>query len=50
MLSPSDMDEATFAVMALVGSDVAFGARGTTSLDRVKALVKGYEAPGLGVC
>lgn len=48
-LSPADMDEATFAVMAQVGSDQAFGARGSTSLDRVAALVKGYER-GLGSC
>ncbi|HEY3633331.1 MAG TPA: hypothetical protein VGL21_20700 [Jatrophihabitantaceae bacterium] len=49
-LSPPDMDEATSAVLSLVGTDQAFGARGTTGLSRVQAFVKGYEAKGLGVC
>ena len=43
------MDEATSAVLTLIGSDRAHGARGTTSQARVLALVKGYEH-GLGAC
>jgi predicted metalloprotease len=48
-LSPPDMDEATNAVLSLVGQDQVFGARGTTGLDRVLSFVKGYE-DGLSVC
>ncbi|MDT4892897.1 MAG: hypothetical protein QOE97_1932 [Pseudonocardiales bacterium] len=48
-LSPPDMDEATFAMLNLVGQDRAFGARGTTGLDRVQSFVKGYQG-GLSVC
>jgi predicted metalloprotease len=48
-LSPPDMDEATNAVLTLVGQDQAFGARGTTGLQRVQSFVKGYEG-GLTVC
>ena len=48
-LSPPDMDEATSAVLNLVGTDKAFGARGTTGLKRIQAFVKGYTG-GLGVC
>jgi predicted metalloprotease len=42
ILSPPDMDEATSAVLELVGSDRAFGARGTSGLQRVQEFVKGY--------
>lgn len=42
VLSPPDMDEATSAVLELVGLDRAFGARGTTGLQRVNAVVTGY--------
>jgi len=48
-LSPPDLDEATSAVLTLVGQDQAFGARGTTGLERVQSFVKGYEG-GLSVC
>lgn len=48
-LSPPDLDEATSAVLAVIGQDQAFGARGTSGLDRVQSFVKGYEG-GLGVC
>jgi predicted metalloprotease len=48
-LSPPDMDEATSAVLSLVGQDQAFGARGTSGLDRVLSFVKGYNG-GLSVC
>jgi len=48
-LSPPDMDEATSAVLTLAGQDQAFGARGTTGLDRVLSFVKGYNG-GLSVC
>lgn len=49
ILSPPDMDEATSAMLNLVGDDKAFGARGTTGLDRVQSFVKGYQG-GLSVC
>lgn len=42
VLSPPDMDEATSAMLNLVGSPRAFGARGMTGLDRVQAFVGGY--------
>ena len=48
-LSPPDMDEATSAVLGLVGLDKAFGARGTTGLNRVQAFTKGYNG-GLSAC
>jgi hypothetical protein len=48
-LSPPDMDEATFAMLNLVGEERAFGARGTTGLQRVQSFVKGYQG-GLSVC
>jgi hypothetical protein len=37
------MDEATSAVLGLVGLDRAFGARGTTGLQRVQGFVRGYS-------
>lgn len=43
ILSPPDMDEATSAMINLVGRDEAFGARGTTALQRIQAFVKGYN-------
>jgi predicted metalloprotease len=43
VLSPPDMDEATSAMLNLVGDDRAYGARGTTGLERVQAFVKGYN-------
>jgi predicted metalloprotease len=49
LLSPPDMDEATSAMLNLVGEDRSFGARGTTGLQRVQAFVKGYQG-GLSVC
>jgi predicted metalloprotease len=49
ILSPPDMDEATSAMLTLVGQDRAFGDRGTSGLDRVQAFVKGYGG-GLSVC
>jgi predicted metalloprotease len=42
VLSPPDMDEATYAILDLVGSPQAYGARGTTGLQRIQAFVKGY--------
>jgi predicted metalloprotease len=48
-LSPPDMDEATNAVLSVVGLDQAYGSRGTTGLDRVLSFVKGYNG-GLSVC
>jgi hypothetical protein len=41
-LSPPDMDEATAAVIQLVPLDEAFGARGSTALDRIEAFTRGY--------
>jgi len=49
VLSAPDMDEATSAVLDLVSSDRAFGARGTSALDRVKRFVTGYSK-GLSGC
>jgi predicted metalloprotease len=49
ILSPPDMDEATSAVLSLVGLDRAFSDRGTTGLQRVQAFVKGYSG-GLPGC
>ena len=49
VLSPPDLDEATSAMITLVGSDQAFGARGTTGLQRIQSFVKGYNQ-GLGSC
>ncbi|MFN2517985.1 MAG: hypothetical protein ABR604_02915, partial [Jatrophihabitantaceae bacterium] len=48
-LSPPDMDEATSAMLNLVGDDRAYGARGTTGLQRIQSFVKGYQG-GLSVC
>lgn len=48
-LSPPDMDEAVSAVLNLVNEDTAFGARGTTGVQRVQSFVKGYGG-GLSVC
>lgn len=42
VLSPPDMDEATYAILNLVGQPQAYGARGTTGLQRIQAFVKGY--------
>lgn len=42
ILSPPDMDEATFAVLTLVNQDDAYGARGTTGLQRVQSFIDGY--------
>jgi predicted metalloprotease len=49
VLSPPDMDEATAAALGLVDLNTAFGARGTTGLDRVRAFVNGYTG-GLASC
>jgi predicted metalloprotease len=42
VLSPPDMDEATYAILNLVGLPQAYGARGTSGLQRIQAFVKGY--------
>jgi hypothetical protein len=49
ILSPPDMDEATSAMLNLVGEDSTYGARGTTGLQRIQSFVKGYNG-GLSVC
>jgi predicted metalloprotease len=49
VLSPPDLDEATEAMLTLVGSDQAYGARGTTGLQRIQSFVKGYNG-GLSSC
>lgn len=49
ILSPPDMDEATSAVLNLVGRGDSFGARGTSGLERVQAFVSGYTG-GLDHC
>ncbi|SOD71376.1 predicted metalloprotease [Jatrophihabitans sp. GAS493] len=48
-LSPSDMDEATTAVLSVVGTNQALGERGTTGLTRITAFNKGYFG-GLSAC
>jgi hypothetical protein len=48
-LSPPDLDEATSAVLSLVGLDTAFGVRGTTGLERVSSFVTGFDK-GLHSC
>lgn len=49
VLSPPDLDEATSAMLTLVGTDQSFGARGTSGLQRIQAFVKGYNK-GLSSC
>jgi predicted metalloprotease len=49
LLSPADLDEATSAMLDQVGKPVAFGARGTSGLDRIQSFVQGYRG-GLSVC
>lgn len=49
LLSPADLDEAVAAMLDEVPQDDAFGARGTTGLDRVQAFIKGYSK-GLSGC
>jgi len=48
-LSPPDMDEATSAVIKLVPADQAYGAQGTTALQRIQQFTKGYFG-GLQSC
>lgn len=48
-LSPPDMDEATVAVLRIVGQDTALGDRNTTGFQRISAFKKGYFG-GLTVC
>lgn len=49
ILSPADLDEAASSMLSLVGAPQAFGARGTTGLDRIQDFVKGYRN-GLSAC
>lgn len=49
ILSPADLDEAASSMLSLVGTPQAFGARGTTGLDRIQDFVKGYRG-GLSGC
>jgi predicted metalloprotease len=48
-LSPADLDEATSSMLAQVGKEEAFGARGSTGLNRIQAFVNGYRG-GLSGC
>lgn len=48
-LSPPDMDEATAAVIRVVPEPQAYGAHGTTALDRIQSFTKGYFG-GLPSC
>jgi hypothetical protein len=41
-LSPPDMDEATVAVLRIVGQTTALGDRNTTGFQRINAFKKGY--------
>jgi predicted metalloprotease len=49
LLSPPDMDEATSAMLNLVGLPQAYGARGTSGLERIQQFVTGYNG-GLSAC
>jgi predicted metalloprotease len=49
VLSPADLDEATSSMLSVVERPQAFGARGTTGLDRIQSFVKGYR-DGLSGC
>jgi predicted metalloprotease len=49
ILSPADLDEATSSMIDEVGQAAAFGARGTSGLDRVQSFVGGYKS-GLSSC
>jgi hypothetical protein len=49
IMSPPDMDEATYAVLNLVGRPEAYGARGTTGIQRVESFIQGY-AGGVAAC
>jgi predicted metalloprotease len=49
VLSPADLDEAVSSMLDLVPDPKAFGARGTTGLDRIQWFVKGYFG-GLHAC
>lgn len=48
-LSPADLDEAVSAMLDQVGKPEAYGARGTSGLDRIQSFVKGYKG-GLSSC
>lgn len=48
-LSPSDMDEGTIALLTLVGSDNAYGDRGTQGYERIQYFITGYFG-GLASC
>jgi len=48
-LSPPDMDEATVAVLTMVGDPLAYGAQGTTGLDRIQSFDTGYFG-GISAC
>lgn len=49
ILSPADLDEAASSMLNEVGRPQAFGARGTSGLDRIQDFVKGYRG-GLSAC
>jgi hypothetical protein len=49
ILSPADLDEASSSMLDQVDKPEAFGARGTTGLDRVQSFVTGYR-DGLSGC
>jgi predicted metalloprotease len=49
ILSPSDLDEAVSSMLDLVPDPRAFGARGTTGLERIQSFVTGYFS-GLHGC
>jgi predicted metalloprotease len=48
-LSPPDMDEATVAVLTMVGDSLAYGPQDTTGLDRIQSFKGGYSG-GLTAC
>jgi predicted metalloprotease len=50
VLSPQDMDEATYAMLRSVNEPSVFGARNTTGLDRINDFRKGYLAEDATHC
>ena len=50
VLSPQDMDEATYAMLRSVNEASVFGARNTTGLDRINDFREGYLATSAASC
>jgi predicted metalloprotease len=50
VLSPPDMDEATYAILRSINEAPVFGSRNTTGLDRINFFRKGYLAKDPSAC